>query len=247
MNVKERLLIRIKKLMKHAESAKALGSLAEAETFSQKVSELLIEYNLTMAEVAEIADKDDDEFAKWIYGEDISYRDKRAGSRWRFELVGTLCNNNFCNFTYNSQKKTFRVYGRMENVDTVVWLYNYLSIGLFRIAEDEFTKLNPMEQVRYGGSRKYQKDFLLGAVVGIGRKFKKQKEENERAGQINALMVVNKEALKRFITQQDLNLKTVKQRTVYVGAAYSKGVEAGEKYNINKPLSGKKTEIKKLK
>jgi len=176
MEAKQNAIIsHIKKLMRHAESAKQLGSLEEAETFSAKVEELMIEYNIELSQVK--LEENEGEFDKWMYSEKLSYKDNQAEQRWRMELVGVLTRHNFCSFLYNSYSKTFEVYGRMENVDTVVWMYNFLSIGLLRLAQEAHVGRDLMNQVIYGDRRyAFLKDWLIGATVGINNKFLKAKE-----------------------------------------------------------------------
>lgn len=245
METKQNAIIsRIKKLMRHAESAKQLGSLEEAETFSAKVEELMIEYNIELSQVK--LEENEGEFDKWMYGEKVSYKDNQAGQRWRLNLVEVLCEYNFCNYTWNARSHTFRVYGRMENVDTVVWMYNFLSIGLLRLAQEAHVNRNEFDQIMYGQNRySFLKDWLIGAVVGLNRKFRLQREQSVHAEEIGGLVLYNREALDRFLKQEDPKVKSVRMKQINVGSAYAKGVKAGENYNINPPLKHK--EIKELK
>jgi len=246
MEAKQNAIIsRIKKLMRHAESAKQLGSLEEAEAFSAKVEELMIEYNIELSQVA--LDDKEGEFDKWMYSEKLSYKDNQAGQRWRMELITVLTRHNFCSFIYSSYSKTFEVYGRMENVDTVVWMYNFLSIGLLRLAQEAHVKRDLMSQVIYGDRRyAFLKDWLVGATVGIDNKLTKQKEQSIHSEEISGLVLYNKEALKKFLKIENPEIKTVKSKQIFVGPAYGSGIEAGENYSINAPL-GKVKEVKELK
>lgn len=99
MEAKQNAIIsRIKKLMRHAESAKKLGSLEEAETFSAKVEELILEYNIELSQVK--LEENEGEFDKWMYSEKLSYKDNQAGQRWRMELIEVLTKHNFCSYIY---------------------------------------------------------------------------------------------------------------------------------------------------
>lgn len=238
------IISRIKKLMRHAESAKQLGSLEEAETFSAKVEELMIEYNIELSQVK--LEENEGEFDKWMYSEKLSYKDNQAGQRWRLHLVEVLCNHNFCNYVWSSYSKTFEVYGRMENVDTVVWMYNFLSIGLLRLAQEAHVSRDWESKLIYGERRyAFLKDWLVGATVGINNKLTKQKEQSVHSEEIGGLVLYNKEALKKFLKIDNPKVKTVKSKRITVGPAYSDGIEAGENYSINPPLKHK--EVKELK
>jgi len=233
------IISRIKKLMKHAESAKSLGSLEEAETFSAKVEELMIEYNIELSQIK--INQNEDEFEKWQYSEKINYKDNQAGQRWRLDLVEVLSKHNFCNYTWNSGTKTFRVYGRMENVDTVVWMYNFLSIGLYNLAVKMYNIPNFDFDYRiiYNNNRYFfLKDWLTGAVQGINNKLQKQKDQSIYSDKLTGLILYNSEALERYLLLTNKNVKTVKTKEVQiVGPAYESGIKAGENYVINPPLS----------
>ena len=51
MKTSENLIEKIQKLMAKAESAKNMGSTAEAEVFAAKVNEMLMKHNLSMMDV----------------------------------------------------------------------------------------------------------------------------------------------------------------------------------------------------
>lgn len=236
----EQIIQRIKKLLKHAESAKALGSEAEAEAFALKANELLMEYNLSMLDIA--ASKDDDavDFSNYVYGEYISYKDNQSGNRWKYDLISVLTKYNLCDFTFNRYHVAFRVYGRMENVDVVVWMYNFLSIGLLRLAQERYNT-DMLLRSQYTNRYAFLKDFLLGAVRGVQAKLEEQRQTQAKNSQMYGLMVINKEMLDKYIKTEDPNIKEARARkTVFVGAAYSEGKKAGFGYNITKPLSSPK-------
>ncbi len=234
----ESIKARIKKLILHAESAKSLGSLEEAETFSAKVEELMIEYNIELSEID--LDKDENEFDKWMYSERINYKDNQAGQKWRLDLIAVICKHNFCNYTWNPSTKTFKIYGRMENVDVVVWLYNFLSIGLFRLGVKMFNTPDIDIDYRkiYNNNRYFfLKDWLCGAVIGINIKLQKQKDSSINHDAINSLILYNSEALERFLKTTNPTCKTVKIKPTQIsGPAFESGIIAGENYTINPPL-----------
>lgn len=239
----ENIVQRIKGLMRHADSAKELGSLEEAEIFTNKVNELLQKYNLEMAEVVATADKQNDQFKNWLYSESISYRDNQSGQRWRLALVEILCKHNYCSYTFKSGMKTFTVYGHLQNVDTVVWLYNYLSIGLLRLAQEHHVAL-PTEMKLYYNRYAYLKDFLMGAVNGLDQKLEAQRLASAQANKLTGLMVINKDALKKFVETTRPGIKTSKSKPISVGSGYRHGIKAGLNYSIGKPIEA--AEIQKL-
>lgn len=232
------IISRIKKLLKHAESAKSIGSLAEAEAFSAKAQQLLMEYNISMMDVNKAADKDEDQFANWQYGETIPYSDL-SGNRWKLDLIRVITRYNLCSFTYNDRAKTFRVYGHVVNVDTVVWLFHFMSTALLRLSKDSYCALNKME--REGTTRRrYIQSFLLGAVSGIDAKLREQKEEQKRNAKMYEVIVYNAKALDTYAHTKIPGLvfrQREKRRLDVDYRGYEKGKEAGRNLKVNSPLN----------
>lgn len=234
---------RIAKLRKHAESADKLGSQEEAATFAAKATELLLEYNLLESDI-KMGDNIN-RFKHWKYSERLSYKCNQSGQRAKLKLVKILCSHNLCDYVWRSGPKTFEVYGNMENVDQVVWLYNYLSVGLLRLAQQahvEGTKNGSITINRYS----FLKNFLIGAASGIDNQLKRVREANIHSSNINALIKVNNGYLEKFLEEDHPNIKGVKSRIIIVGQGYIDGIEAGENYSINKPLEQAQTEEQKL-
>ena len=228
---REQLIQRIKKLLKHAESARKLGSIEEAEAFAFKANQLLIEHNIAQMEVEET--EESDKFRNMGWSETISYKDNQAGSAWRIFLLRSIVKYNFCNFTYKQGLKTFQIYGKMENVEVVVWLYNFLSTGLLSLAQHQHTLLSKEQKKAYNRYA-FLKDFLLGASQGIDYQFQKQREEQE-TNKMTSLIIYNNKALQEYIKHSDPEIKTgnpvKKQR---VGEAFTKGLSAGKEYKVVK-------------
>ncbi len=236
------IINRIKKLLKHADSAKELGSIEEAEAFIKKANDLLLAHNLELHQIP--LNEDEDMFAKWIYGEDISYKDNQAGNRWQLDLIKVLCKHNLCNYTFRYRLKTFRVYGRLENVDIVHYLFNYLSIGLIRLSRESYKSLSKEKRNNYRSA--YLKSFLLGAVDGIDVKLKESLNKSNYKEQVQGLILYNDKALEKFINEKVPNIKTRALRSVNIGEGYEEGFESGKNYSINKPLATEKSLQSKL-
>lgn len=251
---RNQIIERIKKLKTHAESAKSLGSLEEAEAFMRKVSELMEEYNLTMMEIDQAEIKSGDPYKNWGYAESISYDDKHQGWQWKMMLMDVITKFNFTNFTYKSHSKTLKVYGNMENVDMTVWLYHYLEIGLYNLSVEkyksrleELRKTDPEEARIFSRTMaySYKKDFLLGAVEGF--KMQLQAQRAAASTQVNSLVLYNNKMLSEFVRKTTPNLKEGKPISTSVKdyGAFKSGMTAGQNFKVNKPLSGSSTQSQK--
>lgn len=236
----EAVKIRIAKLRKHSQSAAELGSKEEAESFASKATELLLEYNLLESDIN--MNDEGDKFKNWSYSERISFKCNQSGQRSRLMLVQVLCDHNMCSTAYNSYSKTFTVYGNMSNVDVVVWMYNYLSVGLLRLAQESHVQLDPLTKAR-SNRYSYLKDFMIGAAIGINNKLKAQTLASVHATGIFSMIKVNDKDLIEFQKLSGKKLKEVKSKTIFVGQGYVDGLAAGENYSINKPLSVKETKL----
>jgi hypothetical protein len=235
------IIERIKKLLKHSESAKSLESLEEASVFLAKANELLLKHNLELSQI--VINDDSDRFANWVYGESVSYQDNQSGSRWRVALLDLLTTHNMCSYTFNRASKTFRVCGYMSNVDAVIWMYHFTSNMLLKLAQKAHVegKGDLMLQLIYGRdlSNRYAflKDWLLGGVSGF--EVKLDFEKRTRNSQTQALVVSNSKMLDKFIRKTNPAVKSaspVKRKSVTVGPAYNDGQKVGRNLDISKVL-----------
>ena len=238
MDQKEVILQRIKKLKTHAESAKQMGSLEEAETFMLKAIELANEYNISMIEVDATEIKQSNEFKNWGYGEAVSYDDSRYGDKWKYELMDVIVDYNYCSFTFRKSRKIITVYGNMENVDTCIWLYNFMQIGLFNIAEAKYQEERKAGHVEARtGAYNYKRDFMIGAIDGIRTELREQRIANNK---VTDLVMYNDKQLSTFLKTTKPNLgHATPPKEVKTGAGYSHGYEAGLNFNITKSLTNK--------
>ena len=134
----QKILARIKKLQAHAESARQLGSLNEYYAFAERITELLIKYNLRQHDLnREHPVLEDELLSSYGFSEAVTYRGE-AGNGWRRALLNVLCTNNFCRNVGNTEAKSVRVYGRGENVETTMWLYLFLHTHFLSLARDRY-------------------------------------------------------------------------------------------------------------
>lgn len=231
----EIIVKKIQALFNKAASAKEINSLEEANAFAAKAYELLLKHNLDLTDLA-IASKNPDSFKGWVYSEEIKYTDNQCGQAWRLSLITVLAKFNLCSFTFNRKEQYFNVYGREENVDTVVWLYNYLGVNLTKIAFKAYKDLDQVTKQKYTRFR-FLKDFLLGTALGLQNQFKKQQEEHVMSEKIDQLMIYNQKALDQYINEKFPEIPTGKAiKKEKVGSAYKEGVIVGENISLGAAL-----------
>jgi len=272
----EEIKVKLKKLIDHAESAKQIGNLAEAELFASKVQDLLLKYNLSKKEIIEHQEELE------VSGIDTDTEVKKAHGNWMAILLNTLCEYNFCKAIFTSSKmdKQYQItiIGSYENVEVVSYLYDVLKNQLQRLSTKAFSErvkefqknsvyqlselLNmgiPMGDIKklkngmctvkrpwkysksFPNRSKFLKSFYMGANSGILKKLEADKvksKQSEFANQINALVLVHKNAVDKYMAENHDGIGTTKVRTRKVdGKAYYEGQKAGENSSMAKGLS----------
>jgi len=129
---KETIVEKIKKLYAKAESAKELGSIAEAEAFMAKVTELLLENSLSLEDVA--FKKDEEEIICSSEDQRIYYYKDESKGFWEVDLIHTLAKHHFCKAIFtdhtNPLLRKNKIYpyvtliGKAENIEIVKYLYD---------------------------------------------------------------------------------------------------------------------------
>lgn len=244
---KEKYLAKIKALRDTAETLTKNGDMEAAETFLKKANELLLEYNLNEADMRAHGENIGNPFAEWGYSERVSYKENLAGNRWRMDLIKMIASHNLVGvlFTNIDEKYTFQIYGDIQNVEQVVWLYNYLSTYLIRLAK-QYTYNLPAEDKKEYCRHTHMKSYLDGAIIGISYKLNEQNMKSEHAKQIHDLVIFNDKSLDTFL-HKTKKVKTTKPRESNIMAddAYIQGVIDGKKIDPSgKRLSNAEEKVK---
>ena len=92
MKVTEKILEKLRKLIRLRDSAKKIGSEAEAEAAILAINRLLIEYNISLDEVDE---KAVDDFSDIQESDRLDCSDPFR-SIWKHSLLSILAEHNFC-------------------------------------------------------------------------------------------------------------------------------------------------------
>lgn len=141
---KTTLLERIQKLYAKAESAKEIGSLAEAEAFNAKVNKLLIEHNLSMTDINNLSDengKSDEEIIETERANDLIFGENKSNGTWDRLLLQVLAKHNMCDLLWMQRTQRVSVLGTKTNIEIMSYLYQVLKPKVEQIAQDEYSKL----------------------------------------------------------------------------------------------------------
>lgn len=223
----ETALDRIKKLLAHSESARGLGSVAEAEAFAAKAADIALQHKLSL-DAIEFADEEAaDPIGKELVNTAELKGDKRTRNRsaWQQELLAVLARNNSCRIVVMTGSKTCYLIGSSADREIVKYLYAVLAREAERLA-------------RRGGWSK--RDFLLGFVRGVSEKLYAQRKSTLAEAGSTALVRVEQHdlAVERWM-RESLNLRaSAGLGGARDGASYHAGKAAGANANLNGGLAG---------
>lgn len=238
-----KVMRKISKLKKLYDSAKAINSEGEAANAARLMQQLLVEYNLTLEEVGQEVEKEQNP----VLHEHISgYTYKSIGGHWEQRLVHVICKWNFCRcYTYGSTYKNLIIVGKKENVEIVKWLRNMLSERYVEFSKKHYKEyLQNLQSYKKPISKdKYQRSYLMGCAVGLDAKLTEQherekREEVELSTKITALVVRNDSALTEYVEKQWGKVGRGRGYKENYDEARMKGYRDGKNTELHKPIAG---------
>lgn len=193
MSVSEKTLDLLRKLIEHERSARAIGSLNEAEAFATKIQQMLSQHKLGMSDV-EFDEQEADEPIEWLH---VGKNDFEFGSRksWQVRLARTIAEANGCKTVleggWHSRYSKLRHYsgnqfyfvGRTSDREICKILFLYfvkLGIHLEEVCQEQE---RPTQKFLYVHTLRDWEDFCLPAW----RKWMKDWKDSWFAGYSTAL------------------------------------------------------------
>lgn len=225
--MKNRIIEKLKKLIRHEESARAIGNIAEAEAFAEKIQDLLDAHNLSFSDIdIESAQSTINRASKGI----------SALHQWQRIFINNLAGINGCRLVLRGSEIT--LVGNELDREIVFEIYRY-----FRDLGKEFAdtslkewKITPeykRKRKKIYHSKLYKTSFLLGFVHTLIRRFRERHEAAKRASsnQTALIFIGNKltEAdswIEKNLKTKDTKLKSVKWSKLK-NDAFAKGIKAG--------------------
>lgn len=206
----DRIVNRIRKLFALSKSTNE----AEATAALEKAHAMLRDYNLEMIDVAE----------KSEITQDVIEKGKRQ-KKWKHILMIGISKACYCCFIYSTAPGgyRYRIYGRAVNIETVKWMYEYLTDTIERLANNAITEYHRISRAQYSE----------GMVIRIIERLEAMMiEENNSC---TALVPVATEA-ERF-AEDDCHFQKISVRS---SATYSTdlGYRDGDKVSLDRQLRG---------
>jgi hypothetical protein len=231
--VPEKILEKIRKLLRLKESAEKVHSEGEAFQAANAVHRLLTEYNLSMAD---IKDENGNQAMSISESERMNY-DSEYGTKWRRMIMTTIAKWNYCElFIVNGQPKMI-LFGTVENIAICKELFNYLTKAFRRLSRERYDDAVGSDRLLYFADRKrlWFRSYLEGCAIGLDENFEAHQPTSKETG----LMVCHKEAIKDYTTKK-YKVKNGPQRKEQHRdvdyKAYMKGMYDGSNIGLNKQL-----------
>lgn len=244
MTVDPKVMDRLQKLVAMEESARQIGSQAEADAFAQKVAELLTANRLSRADVRARENVAQPKI-------DSTYvRISKKLDRWQVLLAQSICHMTGCGVLFSGNAAALMFVGIEEDRAEAERMWaRFETLGL-ALGGKESTKAKPevvARQVRIWGEgcfgrqsqamKEWRSSWYLGFADAIGSKIRAEvsKRMQEAAG-TTALVWVNKNAL--AVQEKTKELATGKPKVVnpykYGNAdAYQRGSIAGQSTSLH--------------
>ncbi len=219
--MKEKILTKIKKLMALTTDRGATPE--EAALATAKVSAMLIEHNLTIAQAQEF-DPDEETINVTEHHMDHGY----AQLRWRRILANVICKFNLCHIVVGRQKTVY-FFGKPSNVEVVIYLTESIAAQIHKMAKAAM-KLNQTRKESF-----YQ-SFCRGAIKTIHTRLAEDAVKSSKEAQ--ALVLNNNLALRAAVDAK-FDTKVVKHQSPSDGGAFIIGQEAGKAITMHKGMPHK--------
>ena len=233
MEIENNILERIQKLLNLQKGAEAVGSLHEAELAAVRVHELLLKYNLDIADVTGFVKPEASKIDRFDERDIVNPKNE---GQWIHALYHILCRHNFCRLVIinRGDLKYASLIGTKVNVESVKFLGDQLE-NRIRLAEKDAWRRNLSSEKRNA----FRRGFFIGAVRGIDDQLiLKKREEEAFNNKVTALVISNKDKLDKFMNDEFHNLKNGKPTRVSASNGMGMGYEKGRSMSINNGITG---------
>lgn len=236
MKSDDKILEKIKKLLRLQNSAESLGNEGEAYAAANAVHRLLTTYNLSLGDISD----EERETLNITASDEITYRSP-YGSQWKRNLLALITENNYCRALAIPSCQHMIIVGQEDNVVVVKTLYDYL-VSTFTIlaprrkAEFEYQLRQEGRRLTDGGKRKFLHSYFIGAVVGLQDNFESRKPTSDETG----LMVCHTAAIEEFLgkdsfyIKKDFKGRKTKEDLMLEGVLY--GQKDGQNISLNRQI-----------
>jgi len=191
MSAPESVIELLAKLMRHEQSARDIGSLAEAEAFASKVQQLLTAHKLDMSEIQfEEREQFEPVGQEIVSAHDLGIKRRPKRVRWQERLASAIAECNGCTLLITDHANTVFFVGRTSDRQVCVHIYGRFVRMAFELSEKSAGE-NRDEQrdkckedngaVFAHWMRAYKNSFCVGFSNAMQTRFYEQRRQMEEA------------------------------------------------------------------
>jgi hypothetical protein len=223
-DVSDTTIERIRKLMAHEQSAREIGSVAEAEAFYGKIQELLIKNKLEMDDIGEAEQDVQDDITVDLV-QDPEYRVKRTRVAWEEHLAYYVSRAYFCQHLVSRGSNHIWMVGRSEDRAVATHTFIMLRRMIRDVSLKEYSKyFDACNEAGYvQQARGYRASWINAAVSALGKRFSEIRNAANGASTGTAIVLANADgAVKKYVEENcggKVNGVSGKSTTNYAGAA----------------------------
>lgn len=254
-----KILDKIRKLHRHAESAKNIGSEQEAQTFAQMVNRLLNKHRLEMTDIqfeeqrknepvtqAEINFR---EYGDTFRGKKTEWKEKHVRVEWIERLAGIVARAHSCQILVVEKSNRLFLVGTETNRQVA----EYVLITLMRAAEklswDEYAKFfyKSRDEGDVTRARGFRHAWLIGFIHRINERFDEEKRKMQGDTTGTAVVRYDRERADVDAFIKDMTrAKQTPQRAIHNSAGIIAGRKKADEMNLdaNAVKGGGKKQIK---
>jgi hypothetical protein len=173
--ISDKAFEKLQKLIRHEQSAREIGSLAEADAFATRIQTMLDEYHIALADVP----LEDQPVDPVIHSDGVEANDGLPHLphrvAWLEKLAGGIAQGNYCRFVMTSHSSKISFAGHRSDVSVCEYMFNTLARNALRLEHEK------AEAARRDGtySRAFKNQFLYGYATSINyRLWKKRREQD---------------------------------------------------------------------
>lgn len=240
----EKLIDRIMKMYRKAESTRQLGNEAEANIFMDAVQKLLAKHKLEMSDIELAAQEKEDPVKYHIFDPArFGFTRKKRNILWYELLAAAVARAHFCELIPVHKSNRIILIGRRQDRQVA----EFMIITLTRLAEQWADKayVKRFYEAQAEGdvtqARGYRGMWLMGFADRVYERYEEMKKvrEVEHANNPHALMIIRKEnALVKQVKEEVLGADRVQAKSIGPRAAadssgFEDGRKAGDQVNLS--------------
>lgn len=238
----DKVIEKIKKLIKLKEGAEDIGSIEEAANAAARIQELIMKHNIRAEDIKDEVDQGPKIIVvQTKLGQKHSY--SKIEGKWMLSLVTVITRENMCKAVFYPATKTnnsieLYLFGTKENIEMVWYLCEQLIERIRHMRKAAYKKALTLDPfIKRNG---FMRAYSQGVVIALALKLKEQRQKFTETVSSTALVVVenHQKAVDEKIQQDIGGIKKTKNKTLKNQMAKNMGFKDGQNMDIHKGISG---------